>query len=521
MKPGAWWNDGVSSRRLGRFYRWTLERVTARPIFGIVLTLVLPVVGFIQAGSLESQFFPSVRRDQFQIEVEFANQSAIAQSQSAVMGARDLLLAHEQIKQVQWFVGESAPKFYYNIPSTTENSPYYAQAMVDLTSAENTEALIQTVQGEMDRALPGARVLVRQLEQGPPFDAPVELRIYGPDIEVLQTLGAEAREILAAVPEVTHARDGLTDTVPKLALQVDEEQAELAGLSNTEIAQQLEATLEGAVGGSVLESTENLPVRVQISSDNRGDLAQVAALNLQPAQASSPQPDRFRTLSALGEFELIPQLAQITRRNEQRVNTVQGFIRAGVLPSEVLADFQGAMAEQGFELPPGYYTEIGGEQAESGAAAGNLLTYVGLLLLVMGTALVLSLKSFRSAGIVAAVGIASVGMALFSLWAFGSVLGFMAIIGSMGLIGIAINGSIIVLSAVNENELAQQGDRKAIQEVVIRATRHVLTTTITTMVGFIPLLADGDPFWRPLAIAIAGGAAASADSAGGDQLEFA
>ncbi|NJL88159.1 MAG: efflux RND transporter permease subunit, partial [Leptolyngbyaceae cyanobacterium SM1_1_3] len=377
--------------------------------------------------------------------------------------------------------------------------------MVDLTSAENTEALIQTVQGEMDRALPGARVLVRQLEQGPPFDAPVELRIYGPDIEVLQTLGAEAREILAAVPEVTHARDGLTDTVPKLALQVDEEQAELAGLSNTEIAQQLEATLEGAVGGSVLESTENLPVRVQISSDNRGDLAQVAALNLQPAQASSPQPDRFRTLSALGEFELIPQLAQITRRNEQRVNTVQGFIRAGVLPSEVLADFQGAMAEQGFELPPGYYTEIGGEQAESGAAAGNLLTYVGLLLLVMGTALVLSLKSFRSAGIVAAVGIASVGMALFSLWAFGSVLGFMAIIGSMGLIGIAINGSIIVLSAVNENELAQQGDRKAIQEVVIRATRHVLTTTITTMVGFIPLLADGDPFWRPLAIAIAGG----------------
>ncbi|NJL88158.1 MAG: efflux RND transporter permease subunit [Leptolyngbyaceae cyanobacterium SM1_1_3] len=81
---------------------------------------MLPVVGFIQAGSLESQFFPSVQRDQFQIEVEFANQSAIAQSQSAVMGARDLLLAHEQIKQVQWFVGESAPKFYYNIPSTTE-----------------------------------------------------------------------------------------------------------------------------------------------------------------------------------------------------------------------------------------------------------------------------------------------------------------------------------------------------------------------------------------------------------------
>ena len=92
------------------------------------------------------------------------------------------------------------------------------------------------------------------------------------------------------------------------------------------------------------------------------------------------------------------------------------------------------MEAQGFELPPGYTTEIGGEQAESNDAVGDLLTYVGLLLLVMGTALVLSLRSFRSAGIVAVVGISSVGMALFSLRAFGSVLGFMAIVGTMGLI---------------------------------------------------------------------------------------
>ena len=505
VKPGAWWNDGFTSRRLGCFYRWTLEQVTAKPIFGIVLTMVIPVVGFIQAGSLENQFFPSLKRDQFQVEVEFAQQGAIANARAEVLKARDLLIKHEQIKEVQWFVGESAPKFYYNIPSSRENSPYYAQALVQLTSPDNIEALIQEVQADLDEALPDARVLVRQLEQGPPFDAPVELRIYGPSIEELRVLGAEIREVLIAVPEVVYVRDDLSATVPKLAIQVDEEQAQLAGLSNQEIAQQLEATLEGAVGGSVLESTENLPVRVQVSDDSRGDLSQIASLNLQPRHSSSPQPDDFRTLSALGEFELVPQLAQIAHRDEQRVNTVQAFITAGVLPSKVLEDFQAAMKEKGFELPPGYTTEVGGEQAESSDATGDLLTYVGLLLLVMMTALVLSLKSFRSAAIVGAVGVGSVGMALFSLWASGSVLGFMAIVGTMGLIGIAINGSIIVLSAVNEDKLASQGDRKALQEVVIRATRHVLTTTITTMVGFAPLLLSGDPFWLPLAIAIAGG----------------
>ncbi|MEM6427490.1 MAG: efflux RND transporter permease subunit, partial [Cyanobacteria bacterium P01_D01_bin.128] len=130
---------------------------------------------------------------------------------------------------------------------------------------------------------------------------------------------------------------------------------------------------------------------------------------------------------------------------------------------------------------------------------------VPILVLGMVTALVLSLGSFRQAGIIAGVAVGSIGMALLSLKVFGSVLGFMAIVGTMGLIGIAINDSIVVLTALNEDAEASTGDPKAVQRVVLRATRHVLTTTATTIIGFVPLLADGDPFWRPLAIAIAGG----------------
>lgn len=480
----------------------------AKPILAIALTFAIPFAGFAGAGGLEQQFFPSVDRDQFQIEVEFASQQAIAATQADVLRARDILLSHEAIKQVHWFIGESAPKFFYNFTGSRQNAPDYAQAMVQLNTDQGVRDLIRTVQDELDVALPNARVLVRQLEQGPPFEAPVELRIYGPNLSVLKDLGVQARAVLATVPNVTHARDSLSATIPKLALDINEEQAQLAGLTNAEIAQQLESTLEGALGGSVLESTESLPVRVQIDRESQGDLTQIAALGLQnnpPNNPQNPTNSAFRPLSALGDFKLIPQLAQISHRGEKRVNTVQAFITAGTLPSEVLANFQTALAASDFELPLGYYTEIGGEQAESGDAVGALLAYVGLLLLVMGTTLVLSLRSFRSAGIVAAIGIGSVGMALFSLRLFGSLMGFMAVVGTMGLIGIAINGGIIVLSAINEDELAMAGDRTAIQNVVVRSTRHVLTTTITTMVGFIPLLLSGGAFWQPLAIAIAGG----------------
>ena len=81
----------------------------------------------------------------------------------------------------------------------------------------------------------------------------------------------------------------------------------------------------------------------------------------------------------------------------------------------------------------------------------------------------------------------------------------MAIVGTMGLVGVAINDSIVVLAALRENKLARAGDPVAVREVVVRSSRHVLATTFTTIAGFLPLILEGGGFWPPLAITIAGG----------------
>lgn len=502
MKPGAWWNDGISSPRLGRPYRWSIGRVVARPRLAIALSLTIPLLGFILAQTLDNQFFPLLDRDQFHVEVEFSSQTAIEQTEAKVMQAREVMMAHENVEDVHWSLGESIPKFYYNLTGGRESQSYYAQAMVQLKSDDGVGELVQELQGELDALLPSARVIVQKFQQGPPFDAPVEMRIYGSDLNELRRLGMEVREMMTTIPDVIQVRDDLTEGRPKLGLTVDNEQVQQAGLNNTEIAQQLEAYSEGVTGGAILESTENLPVRVRLTNQDRASLEALASLNLRPDQV---QDRAFRPTSALGEFDLVPQLASIARREEQRVNTVQAFITTGVLPDTVLTALQEKLEAENFELPPGYRYEFGGEYAERQTAVGNLLLYVPILGLVMLTALVLSLGSFRQAGIIAAVAVASIGMALFSLKIFGSLLGFMAIVGTMGLVGIAINDSIVVLSAFNEDSEASTGSPKAVQRVLIQCTRHVATTTVTTMTGFIPLLADGDPFWRPLAIAIAGG----------------
>ena len=502
LKPGAWWNEGLNSPKLALPYRKSIQFAVAKPLLAIALTFCIPLIGFITAGTLQNQFFPLVSRDQFQIEVEFASSTAIAETEARMQQARKTILDNPKVKDVHWFLGESAPKFYYNFTGNRENQSNYAQAMVQLNTDKEVATIVQDLQNELDTQFPSARILVRQLQQGPPYDAPIEMRIFGSDLNELRRLGIEAREILTTVPDVIHVRDDLTEALPKLGLSVDEEQAQQAGLTNTAIAQQLESYLEGAIGGSILEGTENLPVRVRVSNTERADISRISSLNL---SAGGGNNNDFRSTSALGEFNLVPELANISRYNEQRVNTVQGYITAGVLPSVVLANFQAKLESENFELPPGYRYEWGGEEEESSTARGNLSQYAPLLLVIMITALVLSLGSFRQAGIVGGMAIGCIGTALFSLKVAGSPLGFMAIVGTMGLVGIAINDTVIVLSALNEHPQAREGHRQAIENVVVKATRHVITTTVTTIAGFIPLLVSGGPFWQPLAIAIAGG----------------
>ncbi|MBE9155971.1 efflux RND transporter permease subunit [Nodosilinea sp. LEGE 06152] len=494
----TWLEQGFSNVALANGYRWTLRAVFCRPWLGVGLSLILPVMGFAVFATLPQQFFPPTNRNQFQIEFELPTQTALSATQAQIRQARELALTHPEIDDVHWFLGRSAPPFFYNVLDNRRNAQNYAQGIVQLAGTERLRETIQTLQREMDAAFPQAQVLVKQLEQGPPFDAPIELRVYGSDLTGLRDLGDRLRAELAQVPNVVHTRATLTEALPKLALMVDEAQARRLGLDNQSIAGQLNAALDGRTGGSVLDGTRDIPVRVRVPEDQQGDLGAIASLDMVTTAGNLP-------LDAIASLDLVPDIASISRRNGQRINTVQGFITAGSLPSTVLAAFQQRLTAQGFELPPGYRIEYGGEADARGTAVGNLLSTVGVLMILMTATLVLSFNSFGLAALIGTVAILSVGLAALALKLFGSIFGFTAILGTLGLIGLAINDSIVVLAALREHPEAKLGHPQAVEAVVFHATRHVIATTVTTIIGFVPLMIDPTGFWPPLAIAIAGG----------------
>lgn len=185
----AWWNNGFSNQTLTNAYSWMLDRIFARPLIGLAIGTAMPIAGFVAATQLIEQFFPPTGRDMFQIELDLPTYASMDQTTSTARRARDMMVEHPQVSDVHWFMGNSAPSFYYNLVADQEDAPFYAQGIVQLESAGGSTELIHELQDELDEAFPGTRVLVRQLEQGPPFDAPIELRLYGPDVNRLADLG--------------------------------------------------------------------------------------------------------------------------------------------------------------------------------------------------------------------------------------------------------------------------------------------------------------------------------------------
>ncbi len=504
--PHRWWRDGVGGSGIAKQYRSALGWLLRRPLLGIGFAVILPAIGFLQAGNLVEQFFPPADRDQFHVELRMPVQASIAETRRTAEAARELLLAEPGVDRVHWFVGGAAPKFYYNIVGSEDDTASYAQALVQLDRAEGARARMRSVQRRLDAALPAGQFVVRQLEQGPPFNAPIELRIYGPDMDELARLGESVRAVLAKVPAVAHTGSTLSAGRPKLHVALDEEQANRAGLTAVELAGRLDADLEGAYGGSLIESTEELPVRVRAESDARSAVGRVAGLPLALGTDARGNP-RWTPLGTVAELELVSERADIPRRRGERVNVVHGYLDAGTLPETARAEFSERLATSGFDVPPGYRTEFGGETAERDRALGNMFSSVALLAVLMGATLVLSLGSFRMAAVIATVAGLSVGLTLAALWGFSFPFGFMAIVGALGLIGVAVNDAIVVLTAIRTHPDAGRGDVDATADVVSRSTRHILATTLTTIAGFTPLVLGGGSFWPPLAIAIAGGIA--------------
>lgn len=500
----AWYAIGVQAPTISLAYSHVLKRALKRPLLGISACVAVALSGFMLAGQLGNVFFPSADRDQFEVYLWMPEGTAIKKTQSVVTDVDKLIRQKSSVSQVSWLIGGSFPSVYYNQVMTRDNSSHYANAVVQTNSVSAAKKLIGELQIELDTIFPEAKLVVRAFGQGPPISAPIGLNIFGPDLDTLNLLGEKVRLAMSQVPGISHSIASVSLGEGEWTLDTSQKISQLTGLSLLDVAGQLQVALDGKVGGSVLEGTEEIPIRIRVADELRSDLAQIQALPLLSAKLLAQ--GLSIPVSALGEFRLQPTVSGITRENGERVNKIEAFLLPGATAIDVSQQVTETLQQMNVSMPKGYRLKLAGDADEQQAALGQLATYAPVLLVLMITTLILSFRSLRLALVIGAVAVLSVGLGMLSLWISGLPIGFNPLLGCAGLIGVAINGSIVVIAAINANPQAKAGDIEQIVKETMGCSRHILSTTLTTVGGFIPMLLFSEgTFWPPLAVVLAGG----------------
>lgn len=495
----AWYQRGLELPELSAVLRKLIRQSVSRPSITMVIVLLISLLGFAGTTTLKNEFFPSADRDQFEIYVFQPLSSNQERSTQLAKRMDQFIRSYDGVERVTTLVGASHPSIYYNQIMDRDNTPSYFNTVVKTTSVAIANDLIPRLQVDLQKAFPQAQIVVRKFGQGPPIAAPVEIQVSGNNLSDLVRVGDELSKELSTVDGITQIIASLKHEDVEYHLEVIDEQLALAGQTATQVSALLRAQLDGVASGTILQETEELPVNIRTGVfDNQTQ----RLLNLPTVTASG----EIVRLSQWAQLSMRPAISAITREDSKRVNRIQLFTFPSTTAVDVAANVRERIASGAITIPAGVELRMAGDADEQQKAIGQLSTYLPVLVTLMVTILILAFQSIRFAALIVMVAILSVGLGMLSLVFSGLPMGFNPILGSAGLIGVAINGSIVVVAAIKASESARGGDVDAIVDATMGCSRHILSTTLTTIGGLIPLMLFSEgSFWPPLAVVLAGG----------------
>ncbi len=441
--------------------------------------------------------FPLAERNQFVMDVWLPEGAKIEATDAAVRRIEAVLSHEPLVKMYTSFLGESAPRFYYNVnPQAPAGN--YAQILVNTSSVKGTPKLVARLRQTLPEAAPEAKIFVKELQQGQVMEAPVEVRISGDDIATLQTLGNRVEDIFRHTPGATYIHTDWHEDAWQVGMNVREEVANRMGLTNGAIAQQLAAGFEGAPATTFWEGDRAVDVVLRLDPEERQSFQNVA-----DTYVMSPVTGAKVPLQAVASLISQWQPGRIVRRNGVRTLTVRVFPSGNRLASEILGNAQKQLAA--IPLPQGYQMQFGGEyenqQETFGEMRNALLTSLVLIFLIL-------LFQFRTLVdpliVMAAFPLALPGAAL-GLLVTHNTFGFTAFIGIVSVGGLVVRNSIILIDYIHERMKSGAELERAALEAGERRLRPIFLTSAAAAVGVIPMILSGSSLWSPLASVIAFG----------------
>ena len=485
--------NGYSNKKLLEKYRALLLWAYSKPRRAMGIALFLPFLGFFLFSSIPQDFFPAQDRNMFRVSVELPINSTAEETERSVHEIRKQILKTGVVESDVWFIGRRLPRILYNVVAgdSAVGSNHIAEGVYFASSYKDMMNILPNLAKNLSQSNPDIEVRVDKFYSGPPVFAAIDYYITGDDPELLQALGEKLELIISKAPNISSTNATLSSYETNIEIDFNNSNMALSSKQMEAILLELAVANNGIVVGSMLDGNKDLPIRMKSSNGINSSIENIGMLTLAgPASVDYVENFGKTSLTRTSEF--------IERTNGEKKNSVQGQIWTGNLASGVEAAIKDEIETFKLSLPAGYSLESDGEADTAAESQGQIISSAAIFFVLIVIGLVAALNSFKQAGIILSVAILCIGLSFVGLVIGQQNYGFIATVGAIGLAGLAINDSIVVLSHIKE-EAENNGLNKAeLVEVVIRSTRHVLTTSATTIGGFLPLL-FASMFFRPLA----------------------
>ena len=487
--------EGYKNEKILKKYREFLTWAFDVPRRAILISISLPMLGFILFNSIPKDFFPANDRDMFRIHIELPTNSSSIKTLERVEEIRKQVIDSNLIEldRDYWFIGRWMPRVLMNIVGGEEKTGGNNHAQAVLFAKDYFKMIdnLPKLSKMLVAKNPDLIIFVDSFQSGPPVFSDIQYSIIGDDENVLRVLGSELELIINDAPDVSHTKSLAGYSNTNIEFEFNSSNISLSGKNTELLANELYAENNGVVVSSMLDSNKEIPIRVKgnrNSSDIIGDTSYLAI----------PSQDGIDFIGNYGEAKINKTTSYVTRRNSQRVNHVEGWIWTGTLPHTTEQYLEENFKEFESTLPPGYSIIVGGEANTRSQSQSQIFSSAAIYILLITIGLVFALNSFRQTAVILSVAIFSIGLSFLGLKVGQQNYGFIGTVGALGLIGLSINDSIIVLSHIKEKANQINMKKADLIEVVIRATRHIITTSLTTLGGFLPLI-FANIFFRPLA----------------------
>jgi len=483
---------------VNRYYQNILKKSLVKKWMVVIIAFVVLLISLTLIPFIGVSLFPKAEKPMFFINVNLPTGTNFRTTDQVT---REVEMYLNTINDIEYYVanvGHGNPRLYYNMFPERNNSSY-AQFYIKLKEFDKNRIaeLISKIRQRF-RYFPGAKINVKELEQGHVVEAPVAIRVLGKNMEILKKIAGDVEEIIASQDGAVNVNNPLDVSRTDLYVHVDRVRAKMAGLSLYEIDQ----TIRAAVNGMQVSTFRNedgkeykiivrLPFRDKISNE---DFDKIYISNLE------------------GNAIPLKQVAQIEfTESEERIDHFQ-MERSVTVTADVMRNYSvNTITEkvieelQEYNWPKGYRYYISGEKESRTEAFGGMQKAIIIAALVIFGVLVLQFRSYIQPFIIfTSVPLAIIG-SLWALFITGNTFSFTAFVGFTSLVGIVVNNAIILIDYTNR--LRREGRNITDALVTAGKTRFVpiILTTMTTIGGLLPLTLIGGPVWAPMGWTIIGG----------------